>query len=173
MSFFFVPVGGVFPVKVFKRSFSHFSTWWPQTDGPTNWRTDKASYRIACLQLKKQGRIHGYLSRVRVGRGRIWGHFIIMGGALRPETAKNRNKFSVTDRKAGCRVAWNATKSLEMIKLIKWVRQVLPGSLLHAVIQGVLHGAIYNRSASNYLRHAAQLYQIFYSCTFELIFSTL
>ena len=66
--FFFVPVGGVFPVKVSKRSFSHFSTWWPQTDGPTDWRRTKP-YRIACLQLKKQGRIHGYPSRMRVGRG--------------------------------------------------------------------------------------------------------
>ena len=41
-------------LKVSKCSFSHFSTWWPQTDGPTDWRTDKAANRIACLQLKKE-----------------------------------------------------------------------------------------------------------------------
>ena len=42
--------------KYRKRSFSHFSTRWPPTDGPTDQRTDgrtdKASYRVACPQLK-------------------------------------------------------------------------------------------------------------------------
>ena len=38
----------------------------------------------------EKGRIHGYSSRVRVGRGRIWGHLIIWAGALRPESAKKR-----------------------------------------------------------------------------------
>ena len=31
----------------------------------------------------KQGRIHGYRSRVRVGRGHIWGHQTIWAGAVR------------------------------------------------------------------------------------------
>ena len=32
---------------------------------------------------KEQGRIHGYHSRVRVGRGRYWGHQIIWAGAVK------------------------------------------------------------------------------------------
>ena len=35
-----------------KGAFSHFSTRWLRTDGPTDRRTDKASYRVACPQLK-------------------------------------------------------------------------------------------------------------------------
>ena len=41
---------------------------------------------------KKQGRIHGYPSRVRVGRGHIWGHLITWAGAVRPRTAKNKKR---------------------------------------------------------------------------------
>ena len=37
---------------------------------------------------KKQGRIHGYSSRVWVGRGLNRGHHIIWAGAVRPKTAK-------------------------------------------------------------------------------------
>ena len=40
----------------------------------------------------KQGRIHGYLSRVRVGRGGFWGHFIIWAGAVGPKTTKTQKK---------------------------------------------------------------------------------
>ena len=40
---------------------------------------------------EEQGRIHGYPSRVRVGRGCIC-HFIIRAGAVRQQTAKKRKK---------------------------------------------------------------------------------
>ena len=40
----------------------------------------------------KQGRIHGYPSRVRVGRGYIGGHLITLVGAVRPKTAKPPKK---------------------------------------------------------------------------------
>ena len=43
---------------------------------------------------KEQGRIHGYPSRVRVGRGYIWGHFIIWAGTVRPKTAKTSDAGS-------------------------------------------------------------------------------
>ena len=51
------------PKKYLKRSFSHFLTRWPPTDrrtnGPMDGRTDKASYRIACAQLKSyKGLLH-------------------------------------------------------------------------------------------------------------------
>ena len=36
--------------NVLKRSFPHFST---HVHGPTDQRTDKASYRVACPQLKR------------------------------------------------------------------------------------------------------------------------
>ena len=40
--------------KHLKRSFPHFSTRaYGPTDRPTNGRTDKASYRVACPQLKR------------------------------------------------------------------------------------------------------------------------
>ena len=45
----------------------------------------------------KQGRIHGYPSCVRVGRGCIWGHLITWAGAVRPKTTKTPKKLSVTD----------------------------------------------------------------------------
>ena len=48
-------------------------------------------------RFKSQGRIHGYPSRVRVGRGRIWGHFIIWARAMRPKTAKTLNKVCWTN----------------------------------------------------------------------------
>ena len=56
-----------------------------RTDRPT----DKAFCRVVC-PLSKQGRIHGYPSRVRVGRGHIWGYLIIWAGAVRPKTAKKK-----------------------------------------------------------------------------------
>ena len=44
------------------------------------------------VSYKEEGRIHGYPSRVRVGRGRIGGHWIIWAGAVRPKTAKTKKK---------------------------------------------------------------------------------
>ena len=41
----------------------------------------------------KQVRIHSYPSRVRVDRGRIWGHLITWAGAVRPKTAKKNKKI--------------------------------------------------------------------------------
>ena len=43
---------------------------------------------IEVLLFRKQGRIHGYPSCVRVGSGHIGGHLIIWAGAVRPKTAK-------------------------------------------------------------------------------------
>ena len=40
--------------KYRKRLFSHFSTCALRTDGPTDQRMDKASYRVACPQLKSK-----------------------------------------------------------------------------------------------------------------------
>ena len=40
----------------------------------------------------EQGWIHSYPSRVRVGRGCIWGHLITWAGAVRPMTAKKQKK---------------------------------------------------------------------------------
>ena len=46
----------------------------------------------------QQGRIHGYPSRVRVGRGRNQGHHIIWAGAVRPKTIKpQKSKVCWTD----------------------------------------------------------------------------
>ena len=63
----------------------------------------------------KQGRIHGYPSRMRVGRGHNWGHQIIWAGAVRPKTTKKQKIVKCDGRtdgrmdqrtnKAGCRVA--------------------------------------------------------------------
>ena len=52
------------------------------------WKYSQPQERLC----KKQGRIHGYPSRVRVGRGCIWGHSIIWAGAVRPKTAKTQKK---------------------------------------------------------------------------------
>ena len=41
---------------------------------------------------EKQGRIHGYPSRVRVGRGHIRGHLIIWAEAVRQKIAKTHKK---------------------------------------------------------------------------------
>ena len=46
----------------------------------------------------KQGRIHGYPSRVQVGRGRNLGHQIIWAGAVKPKTAKTPKHVSVMDQ---------------------------------------------------------------------------
>ena len=53
------------------------------------WEMCAPSYGTMCF---KQGRIHGYPSRVRVGRGPNRGHFIIWAGAVRPETSKTQKK---------------------------------------------------------------------------------
>ena len=57
-------------------------------------RLEKISFLLCMFSpfLKKQGRIHGYPSRVRVGRGCVWGHFIILARAVSPMTAKKKNK---------------------------------------------------------------------------------
>ena len=59
-------------------------------------------------QKGKQGRIYGYPSRVRAGRGRILGHSIIWARAVRPKTAKTQKKVKCdgqingpTDRQSG------------------------------------------------------------------------
>ena len=48
--------------------------------------------------LTEQGRIHGYRSRVRVGRGHIWGHRTIWAGAVRSKNRIHEKSKSVTDR---------------------------------------------------------------------------
>ena len=47
---------------------------------------------------KKQGRIHGYPSRVRVGRGCYWGYQIIWAGAVRQKIAKTPKKVKCARR---------------------------------------------------------------------------
>ena len=75
----------------------------------------------AALTLKskmkhEQGRIHGYRSRVRVGRGHIWGHQTIWAGAVRSENKiHKKSKMWPTDQptdKAGCRVACTRLKKV-------------------------------------------------------------
>ena len=51
-----------------------------------------SSCSISLTIFMKQGRIHGYPSRVRVGRGHIWGHLVIWAGAVRPKSAKTHKK---------------------------------------------------------------------------------
>ena len=47
----------------------------------------------------KQGRIHGYRSRVQVGRGQIWGHQTIWAGAVRSEyKIHKKSKIRPTNR---------------------------------------------------------------------------
>ena len=46
--------------------------------------------RLEPKMTQEQGRIHGYPSRVRVGRGCIWGHLITWAGAVRPKTTKTQ-----------------------------------------------------------------------------------
>ena len=45
----------------------------------------------------QQGRIHGYPSRVRVGRGHNLGQWNIWAGAIRPKPPLTPKKTSVTD----------------------------------------------------------------------------
>ena len=45
---------------------------------------------VQCDNMRKQGRIHGYPSRVWVDRGRIWGHLVTWAGAVRAKTAKTK-----------------------------------------------------------------------------------
>ena len=47
---------GPLPKKDLKRTFFHFLTHALRTGGQTNGRTDKASYRVVCPQLKKKDR---------------------------------------------------------------------------------------------------------------------
>ena len=54
---------------------------------------------------RKQGRVYGYPSRMRVGRGCIWGHLIIWTGVVvRPKTAEKPNKAGYTATLVAC--AW-------------------------------------------------------------------
>ena len=48
----------------------------------------------------EQGRIHGYPSRVRVGKGHNLGHQIIWAGAVKPKT-KNQKKVKCDGRTDG------------------------------------------------------------------------
>ena len=56
------------------------------TDGLTDRQKAGKKY------MYEQGRIHGYPSRVRMGRGRNQGHHIIWAGAMRPKTIKKKQK---------------------------------------------------------------------------------
>ena len=60
--------------------------------------------------LVLQGLIQGYPSRVRVGRGCVWGHFIIWAGAVRPETAKNKKSKGWQTNKWTNRRTYGPTK---------------------------------------------------------------
>ena len=54
-----------------KRFFSHFSTRADgQTNGPTDGRTVKASYRVACPQLKRKRKEEEVVSFMKKGGGR-------------------------------------------------------------------------------------------------------
>ena len=69
--------------------------WWPQLlPLPTSMQLSKVfdEYNTIHKNQLKQGWIHGYPSRVRVGRGHIWGHSIIWAGAVRPKTTKTQKK---------------------------------------------------------------------------------
>ena len=63
-----------------KCAFSHFLTRSSRTDRPADQWTDKAfySFRVACPQLKKQGRIHGQYQLRTGGQGRkcAFSHFL-------------------------------------------------------------------------------------------------
>ena len=78
----------------------------------------KISFFMKMQKFRKQGRIHGYRSRVRVGRGHIWGNKTFWARAVRSKN-KNPKKSKMwptnrpTDRptdKAGCRVAYTRLK---------------------------------------------------------------
>ena len=49
-------------------------------------------YLTAETYCKKQGRIHGYPSPMRVGRGHNWGQWSICAGAVRPKTTLRRRR---------------------------------------------------------------------------------
>ena len=50
--------------------------------------TKKLEHTLEDSIEQKQGRIHGYPSHMRVGRGNILGHLITWAGAVKPKTAK-------------------------------------------------------------------------------------
>ena len=94
------------------------------------WRNTAEENKVGCTanekswgqKKKKQGRIHGYPSRVQVGRGHNWGHQIIWAGAVKPKIPKTQKKVKCdgptdgrtdwrTD-KAGCRFACTRQKIL-------------------------------------------------------------
>ena len=60
----------------------------------TNLQLDQAGTTVGWAQavMQKQGRIHGYPSRVRVGRGPNWGYQIILAGAAMPKKPKTQEK---------------------------------------------------------------------------------
>ena len=63
-----------------KKSFMKNRIWsfWKEIDQITT--TVRCNKSQVCRGDGKQGRIHGYRSRVQVGRGHIWGHSIIWAG---------------------------------------------------------------------------------------------
>ena len=66
-------------------------------------RMDRSAYIRVHATEKEQGRIHGFPSRVRVGRGHIWGHQSFWAGAVRSK--KQKKVVWPTDQptdKAGC-----------------------------------------------------------------------
>ena len=91
---------------------------------------------------EKQGRIHGYPSRMWVGRGCIWGHLIIWAGAVRLKTAKKKRKKKVwwtdgrTD-KAVCRVIINVLLSHVAVADVGWLALLLPLLFCHGLICSV------------------------------------
>ena len=49
-------------------------------------------FQYFSISREEQGRIHGYSSCMRVGRGRNWGHQIIWAGAVKPKIPKTQKK---------------------------------------------------------------------------------
>ena len=61
-------------------------------------RLNLTLWKLKC-KLMEQGRIHGYQSRVRVGRGHIRGHQTIWAGALRSKKLNHKkSKVWLTDQ---------------------------------------------------------------------------
>ena len=70
-----------------------------------------ASLKIESPQLRifkekktKRGRIHSYLSRVRVGRGSIQGHLSIWREVVKSKKVKRGPTNRLTDGLTGCRL---------------------------------------------------------------------
>ena len=62
---------------------------------------------MATIAVKRQGRIHGYPSHVRVGRGYIWGHMIICEETeVKDRKNKQKSKVWWTDRQMDGSMNW-------------------------------------------------------------------